>query len=123
VLDLQGPPRYRDHAVRSFRGDKAGRPLDFAFARARKMMRRMKDPPEIFLPGLDMEFPDTVEIGETKLPIAAMIGVLKKPRICVTGFWRVGSIRGMAQATIMRRTGGFWYEAAPPSPFGSEGML
>ena len=82
--------------------------LSFAFARAREKLRQGEKPrPEFFLPIDDIDFPEALDIGDVKLPLAAVIRPLKRAKIRVKGSWVIG---GEAKATINRRHWFFGYK-------------
>jgi hypothetical protein len=91
--------------------------LSFAFARAREWLETKALPdraPMVILRDLDVDFPEVVEIGEVKPPLAAVIRPLKRPKVRVTGYW--GGPLAIAQATIERRNWFFSYKRASLAP-------
>lgn len=90
-------------------GSEAGRPLSFAFFKARDALRTVGRPPAVFLPGIDAGVPDTLEIADLRLPLRLVSRLVKKPRVRVTADWRVGKPTGEARALIKRRRRGFSY--------------
>jgi hypothetical protein len=96
------------------KGSEAERLL-FAFRRARDTLRSIKQPPAnmqpmadraplFFIEGLDENFmPETMDLGDAKIPLKILLRPLHRPKVKVSGNWRVGDPLGMAQAVIERR--------------------